>query len=391
MRVFMKKAACLLSSAVLLCGATAISASAAPTTYNPNATSRSSSTTTAYNPSASSRPSTTTETGRSSGRVGRYKFFLDCGSFDIANGESKTVTVKKSSGYTVPNNSTISYQWYRDDKEIIGATDVSYIIKTKGTYYCKVKVTTAYTIRQRGVRERTVCSTDEFDTDIITASPALKIIAQPTDICYINEKTGTATVSVYAYGGHGSYTYEWTYYGSKISETSNVFGATKTGFYVCTVTDANGNTVTSKPIEVEYPDVKIEDYTKSILFNSAYGKNQTKKITVKASGGSGKYTYYLEKKDSKGGWYQVAYSYEPEFELKYEDINDNYEYTWHQPYYRDGKWHYRGTSSNTNYYRVHIRSTGEWGVAAGCADTGEITVIRENGEEDSFTSDFYYD
>ena len=42
-------------------------------------------------------------------------------------------------------------------------------------------------------------------------------------------------------------------------------------------------------------------------------------------------------------------------------------------------------------YSLSARSRWKWSVAAGCADTGEITVIRENGEEDSFTSDFYYD
>ena len=121
MKMLFKKAICLLSSAVLLCGASAIPASA--------------DTTIAYNPSASSRPSTTTtaDTGRSSGRVGRLKYYLDTSDFDLAKGEIKYVTVKKSSGYTVPANSTVSYQWYRDDTAIKGATNFSYPVKTAGT------------------------------------------------------------------------------------------------------------------------------------------------------------------------------------------------------------------------------------------------------------------
>ena len=86
MKMLFKKAICLLSSAVLLCGASAIPASA--------------DTTTAYNPSASSRPSTTTtaDTGRSSGRVGRLKYYLDTSDFDLAKGEIVAMVGPSGSG-----------------------------------------------------------------------------------------------------------------------------------------------------------------------------------------------------------------------------------------------------------------------------------------------------
>ena len=378
MKMLFKKAICLLSSAVLLCGASAIPASA--------------DTTSAYNPSASSRPSTTTtaDTGRSSGRVGRLKYYLDTSDFDLAKGEIKYVTVKKSSGYTVPANSTVSYQWYRDDTAIKGATNVSYPVKTAGTYYCKVTVKTAHVLKGGRTGKTTTRYTfDEYDTDKIKVYAQLVIDTQP-DICYIDENTGVATVYVFPYGGHGSNTYEWTNYGSKLSKSSNIIGVTEMGFYVCTVTDSVGNTATSKPIQVKYTDVKINSYTENILFDRAFGTAQTAKIKIKASGGSGTYTYFLQKKGKNNEWYDVTYSYTPEFELKFEDINDNYQYINQKPYYRDGKWHYWGTSRNTNYYRVYVRSYGNWGVIAGSATTGEITVIRENGQEDSFTSDYFY-
>lgn len=395
-----KKAICLLSSAVLLCGASAIPASADTTTaYNPSASSRPSTITTAYNPSANSRPSTTTttdtgrSTGRSTGRVGKLQYYLDCGDIELAEGENKIVTAKRSAGHPLADNSTVSYQWYCDDTEVNGATEAAYKISSKGTYYCKVTVKTAYTTASgRGGRGRTIYNTEEFETEKIKVYVPLRIIAQP-DICYIDERTDVATVSVFAYGGHAPYTYEWKNYGTKLSETSNIIGVSKTGFYVCTITDAVGNIVISKQIQVKYPDVKIDSYTDYILFDRAFGTAQTATIKIKASGGAGPshtYTYFLQKKGKNNEWYDVTYSYKPEFELKFEDINDNYQYINQKPYYRDGKWHYWGTSRNTNYYRVYVRSYGNWGVIAGSATTGEITVIRKNGQEDSFTSDYFY-
>ena len=364
MRVFMKKAACLLSSAVLLCGATAISASAA-------------------NASSLAGFVSTSST------ISEAKFYLSSGDFEIGDNTTKGVWVKRSSSYEMPVNSTATYQWYKDGTAISGATNYLYNISSTGKYYCKVTVKTPHTLINRRTGKKTIYTTEVFDTNTINVTQALTLTEQTGNGQL--DKNGWYYMSVTVKGGTAPYTYEWTRDGNSYAANNAAAVALYAGTYKCKITDANGNTVTSKEIIVKYPDVKIDDYTKSLLFNSAYGKNQTKKITVKASGGYGKYVYFLEKKNSNGGWKEVAYSYTPEFELKYEDINDNYEYTWHQPYYRDGKWHYRGTSSNTNYYRVHVRGYGANGEIVGCVDSGEITVIRENGEEDSFTSDFYYD
>ena len=239
------------------------------------------------------------------------------------------------------------------------------------------------------------CRITDYNGKWVETKP-IKVSAAPLTI---TEQTGDGTIDtvngwydlmVKVKGGTEPYTYQWTWDGSSYAGNKPVAAALYGGTYKCKITDANGNTVTSKPIQVKYPDVKIDNYTKEITFNPAFGKNQTAKITVKASGGYGKYVYFLEKKNSNGGWHEVAYSYTPEFEVKDEDINDNYEVYGRKPYYLDGKWHYDFFSRNINYYRVHVRGYGAKGEIVGCVDSGEITVIRENGEEYSFTTDNYY-
>ena len=164
-----------------------------------------------------------------------------------------------------------------------------------------------------------------------------------------------------------------------------------TGTGYCEITDATGNTIKSRGIEVTYPNVVIDDYTDYISFYSDFGTKQSEKIHIKVSGGSGSYTYFLQKKQGNNSWKDVAYSYTPEFELKYEDINDNYEEHPQKTYYMDNKWHYWGTSSNTNYYRIMVQSIGDGGRHHSCATTGEIKVYRSNGEAYNFTTDnFYY-
>ena len=447
-----KKVICVLSSAVLLCGASAIPASAANRVSLDRATST---------PALS--------TNQIIGVLG-VNFYIDGGNFELADGATKTVTVKRCDDMILSANATVSYQWYKDGTAVSGATSASYPINALGKYYCKVKVKMPRTlVNKRTGKRTTTYSTEEYDTSTITVTQALAITSQPqggtfdndkgyfdmfvyvkggttpykfkwywngketsltgngmrvyntgTGYCVITDANGktvttkTATVSaapltiteqtgdgtidtvngwydlkVTVKGGTAPYTYQWTRDGKSYAGNKPVAAALYAGTYKCKITDANGNTVTSKPIQVKYPDVKIDDYTDYIYFYSAFGKAQTAKITVKASGGSGKYTYFLQKKGKDNEWHDVTYSYTPEFELKYEDINDNYEVYGRKPYYLDGKWHYDFYSGNTNYYRVHIRSYSG-GNIVGCADTGEIKVIRENGEEYSFTTDNYY-
>lgn len=65
-------------------------------------------------------------------------FELSSGTFEIPESGSYTVSVVQSSGYTLPNGGKLTYQWYRNDVAVSGATSKSFPVKEAGTYYCKV-------------------------------------------------------------------------------------------------------------------------------------------------------------------------------------------------------------------------------------------------------------
>ena len=87
-----KKVICVLSSAVLLCGASAIPASAANRVSLDRATST---------PALS--------TNQIIGVLG-VNFYIDGGNFELADGATKTVTVKRCDDMILSANATVSYQ-----------------------------------------------------------------------------------------------------------------------------------------------------------------------------------------------------------------------------------------------------------------------------------------
>lgn len=381
MLVFMKKAASILSAAILFCGAASMTAGAATTGYNPNATSRPTITTTTAVNTASS--------GRNSVRQVKDAYYLDTDSIVLEPGTGKYVTAKKSSALTLPSNVTVTYQWYKNGRIIRNAIDSGYFIKSAGTYYCKVTLAEKVKVNTAG-KPLSKTVTKSYDTGVCTVTERLTITEQSGD-SIIDTSLGFVDLKVEVKGGTAPYTYEWTRYSDKYANNNSIIAACYSGNYMCKITDADGNTVTTKNMIVKYPDVVIDYYTKHLNFDAAFGKKQTGKIEIKASGGTGTYTYYLQQKVGNYTWEDVAYSYTPEFVLNYEDINDNYDVCNRNPYYRDNKWHYSSVSYNTNYYRVIVRTYGEYGTYTSQAISGEIRVDRNNGELFSFTTDnFYY-
>ena len=122
MKAVSKKIVCLFSSAVLLCGAGSMTANAATTYY----------------PSATTRPTVTAL------KVSEY--YLDKTDVEIESGKTAVINALKSSRFTLPANSTVSYQWYKNGSALSGETRSSLTVSSAGSYYCEVKVKQRVTI-----------------------------------------------------------------------------------------------------------------------------------------------------------------------------------------------------------------------------------------------------
>lgn len=263
MRVFMKKAACFLSAAVLLCGATAIPASAA----NP----------------ASFVGATSTQ----SMSVLGVNFYIDGGSFELADGASKTVTVKRCDDMILSANATVSYQWYKDGTAVSGATSASYPIKALGKYYCKVTVKTPHTLINRRTGKKTIYTTEEYDTSAITVTQALTITDQPEGGTIDSDK-GYFDMFVYVKGGTAPYKFKWYWNGKETSLTGNGMRVYNAGTGYCVITDANGKTVTTKTVKVTAAPLKIASQPESGYICTSDGYYDT---YVSVNGGVKPYTY----------------------------------------------------------------------------------------------------
>ncbi|WP_028516131.1 immunoglobulin domain-containing protein [Ruminococcus flavefaciens] len=263
MRNFKSKAVCLLSSAVLLCGASGMTANAA----------------TNYSFTATSRPTITAMT------VSEY--YLDKTDIEIESDKTAVINAKKSSSFTLPANSTVSYQWYKNGSALSGETRSSLTVSSAGTYYCEVKVKEEITIYVSVSRKRTGYRTKTYTTGNAKVAEKLVITKQPTGGTFDNSK-GYFDMFVSVKGGTGSYTYKWYWNGKETALTGTgmrVYGA-GTGY--CVITDSNGKTVTTQNATVSYAQFKITSQPTGGYFDY---KNGYYDMYVSVTGGRAPYTY----------------------------------------------------------------------------------------------------
>lgn len=119
-------------------------------------------------------------------------------------------------------------------------------------------------------------------TVTITEPAALSVTASQVDELCFGGNNGSATVN--PSGGAGSYTYAWLPSGGSASTASAIYAGT----YTCTVTDANGCTVTqtftiTEPSQMSLSQASVTDV-------DCFG-NSTGAASVNASGGTGVYSY----------------------------------------------------------------------------------------------------
>jgi len=355
MRAIFRKVLCLLSSAVLLCSATAMTAS------------------------ADDPPAISGTSDRINGQVldkTRKLYYIENKDYEVEPGETVTLKVEKLRSASASDALRLSYQWYKDGKEIPNATSSSHTASSKGDYYCKVTHRST-----KKVGSKLTHTSSSVNTNTVTVYRKLYMNNQ-NELSYIGN-AGTATIYAVADGGKRPYTYEWTLNGKKKSEyTAYLIGVSDIGEWQCKVTDSRGKEVMSKPIKVSYPPLTVVSYTESALINlwteADMRPDATATISVKTSGGSGHNTYYLQKKEKYAGWIDVTYSYEPKFDIRRDQITDNPD-TYSTVNYGIDGWYRTYFSTNTNYYRIIIRSYAGWGQVVDYAETGEIKVSCENG------------
>lgn len=265
MRNFRTKAICLLSSAVLLCGATGITASAAPQTG-----------TKSYSVNGTSVATSTNE------------FYLSSGDFELAYGSSKYVSARASSSFTIPAGAAVSYQWYKDGTAISGATEFKYLISEAGKYGCRVTVK-APRVSISGRKVTTTYPSKDYYTGAINVTQPLKITSQPKGGTVLNAKQ-PIKLSVGVTGGKAPYTYEWTWDSmGTVGENSPTYDALFAGYYCCKITDKNGNYVTSNWANISVSLLQITAQSPEYVYLSS--DNGTADLFVKATGGKAPYKY----------------------------------------------------------------------------------------------------
>ena len=274
MRSFKSKAICLLSSAVLLCGASGMTANAA----------------TNYSFTATSRPTITAMT------VSEY--YLDKTDIEIESEKTAVINAVKSSRFTLPANSTVSYQWYKNGSALSGETKSSLTVSSAGTYYCEVKVKQKVTIYV-GVKKQTAYNTKTYTTGNATVTVIQKLVinSQTEGEYTIDKVNWNIPLTVRVSGGKAPYTYEWTRDGEKYANNNYNIAALYDGTYKCKITDSRGKTVTSKPVKVSYAPLK---------FSKDFPEKYYDVYSVDALGGTGEYVYHWYVLDN-GEWIPRKY------------------------------------------------------------------------------------
>ncbi len=204
----------------------------------------------------------------------------------IMEGERATLSVLAS------GSGTLSYQWYKGDDAIFGATSSSFTISN-----ATLSDAGSYTVV---VTDKNGSVTSESAEVTVTATAIpLEITTQPVGV-RITEG-GRATLSVSA-SGSGTLSYQWYKGDTAISgATSSSFtisnaALSDAGSYTVVVTDENGS-ITSAPAVVTVTTVAIplEIITQPVGADITEGENAT--LSVSASG-SGTLSYQWYKGDT---------------------------------------------------------------------------------------------
>ena len=170
----------------------------------------------------------------------------------FCQGGSVTLTANSGAG--------ISYQWQKNTKNLVGATNQTYVVNATGNY--RVKETNSFSCASTSAF--TSVSKSSYPTATITALGNL-------NICH------TGSVVLQANSGAG-YTYQWLKGGNNIAgATQQTYTATTTGIYKVTVTNSSGcskgskNVKVTKSCKMDFDDQAVNVASLSIFPNPSDG------------------------------------------------------------------------------------------------------------------------
>lgn len=374
MKALFKKTLCIISSAIMLCGASSITANAGR----------------GIEGRLPEIPelSIPVEYGKTVYNVGYYLNGYD---FEIT--PSETATLEAKTDRVLDINWVANYQWYKDGKPIDGATSNTYPAKSAGEYYCEIKEHRAFSVTTtttaggfKPMTTRTTAVLPSIDrprvttTDsglkledfgmkrVTTTTPGIRTpwggvaavtttTAAPVIVSKVDTyTTGKATVKrvaelkivsqsnssqdlkyntqlfVNPTGGSGKYSYTWTDAQGKWVGNGQRFNVPFEGNYKCEVKDSSGRKAYSREITVGYkkmnayfdpPDTWYGKNTIWFEKDEALDKQKSIRVYVN-SGGTGKYTYrwqILTSRYSNPKWIDTG-NYTSTIIIKKDDIKD---------------------------------------------------------------------
>ena len=208
--------------------------------------------------------------------IGRYGTVYIVAKLALSTNLSEMV-IMPASGTTLRvtangGKSPYTYQWYKNDVAINGATKQSYGALSAGSYYCIVKDGSGQSVKSR------IC--DVIEKLAITFQPESKTIAGGNK----------AHLSVVMSGGKLPYTYQWYRNGSAVSEaTESAYYATTPGNYYCLIKDASGQSITTNTAVITVAStIRITSQTTDY---PTITPNGSTKLFVNATGGYGSLSY----------------------------------------------------------------------------------------------------
>lgn len=203
-------------------------------------------------------------------------------SVNITPATAQSICSGSSVTFSVPTDTTLTFQWRLNGNAIAGATANSYTANAVGTY--------------------TVVATTASGCSIVSSNRTVTILANPTASITPNTTqlfTGSP-ITLQANTGTGL-TYQWRLGGTAISgATNSSYSATVVGVYSVVVTNANGCFATSGNVTIQQAPtgatitstgtrVKCAGDTIQLAY-TAFGVNTGNVFTLQMSGPTGSFT-----------------------------------------------------------------------------------------------------